>query len=175
MATLKNLVDETTNIKNELKECHTNLKNNLIEKGVDILPTNSKKMSNLIEKVKSIKAYPSRVNVGDNHSVFFDSTNYSEAGISYVDVVSFSNFVVPGNYRTSINVKTRNSTYAGYVRIEHRRNGEVIASKTGSTKDTDYSYKFVVDFEYIELGDEIYFALNYSYGKNANISCELIL
>ena len=29
MATLKNLVDETTNIKDELKTCHTNLKNNL--------------------------------------------------------------------------------------------------------------------------------------------------
>ena len=26
MATLKQLVDETTNIKNELKTCHTNLK-----------------------------------------------------------------------------------------------------------------------------------------------------
>ena len=30
MATLKNLVDETTNIKNELVECHSNLKNNII-------------------------------------------------------------------------------------------------------------------------------------------------
>ena len=175
MATLKNLVDETTNIKNELVTCHSNLYNALIEKGVDILPTDSKKMSNLIEKVKSIKAYPSRVNVGDNHSVFFDSTTYLETGLSYVDVVSFSNFVIPGNYRASIYAKTRDSTYKGYVRVEHRRNGEVIASKTGYTKTTDYSYKFVVDFENIELGDEIYFALNYSYGKNANISCELIL
>ena len=30
MSTLKQLVDETTNIKNELKTCHTNLKSNLI-------------------------------------------------------------------------------------------------------------------------------------------------
>ena len=35
MATLKSLVDETGNIKNELAECHANLKNNLIAKGVE--------------------------------------------------------------------------------------------------------------------------------------------
>ena len=35
MATLKQLVDETTNIKNELKTCHANLKTNLIDKGVE--------------------------------------------------------------------------------------------------------------------------------------------
>ena len=31
MSTLKQLVDETTNIKNELRTCHSNLKNNLIK------------------------------------------------------------------------------------------------------------------------------------------------
>ena len=53
MATLKNLVDETTNIKNELVECHTNLKNNLIEKGVECSDTD--KMSSLIDKVLNIE------------------------------------------------------------------------------------------------------------------------
>lgn len=52
MATLKNLVHETTNIKNELVECHSNLKNNLIEKGVECSDTD--KMSSLIDKVNNI-------------------------------------------------------------------------------------------------------------------------
>ena len=52
MATLKQLVDETTNIKNELKTCHTNLKNNLINKGVECSSTD--KISNLIDKVKDV-------------------------------------------------------------------------------------------------------------------------
>lgn len=53
MTTLKNLVDETTNIKNELVECHSNLKNNLIEKGVECSDTN--KMSSLIDKIANIE------------------------------------------------------------------------------------------------------------------------
>ena len=52
MATLKNLVDETTNIKNELVTCHTNLKNNLISKGVEC--SDSDKMSSLIDKVAKL-------------------------------------------------------------------------------------------------------------------------
>ena len=53
MATLKQLVDETTNIKNELKTCHTNLKNNLIEKGVEV--QNDAKIGDLIGNVKNIQ------------------------------------------------------------------------------------------------------------------------
>lgn len=49
MATLKQLVDETTNIKNELISCHSDLKNNLINEGVEIL--DSDKMSDLIDKL----------------------------------------------------------------------------------------------------------------------------
>ena len=53
MATLKQLVDETTNIKNELKTCHTNLKNNLIDKGVDC--NSSDKLLSLANKVGEIE------------------------------------------------------------------------------------------------------------------------
>lgn len=52
MHNFKQLVDETVNIKNELVRCHTDLKNNLIDKGVEV--TDSDKMSNLIGKVNSI-------------------------------------------------------------------------------------------------------------------------
>ncbi len=49
----KQLVDETSNIKNELVRCHTDLKNNLIDKGVEV--TDSDKMSNLIGKIGTIE------------------------------------------------------------------------------------------------------------------------
>ena len=52
MATLKSLVDETINIKNELVECHTNLKNNLVEKGIEVL--NEDKLASLIEKIELV-------------------------------------------------------------------------------------------------------------------------
>ena len=52
MATLKSLVDETTNIKNELKECHSNLKNNLIEKGVECSDMD-KMFNNQLENLKT--------------------------------------------------------------------------------------------------------------------------
>lgn len=52
MATLKNLVDETTSIKNELVTCHTNLKNNLITKGVEC--SDADKLSSLVNKVGEI-------------------------------------------------------------------------------------------------------------------------
>lgn len=53
MATLKQLVDETTKIKNELKTCHTNLKNNLIDKGVEC--SNTDKLLRLANKVGEIE------------------------------------------------------------------------------------------------------------------------
>ena len=57
MATLKELVDETTKIKNELVTCHTNLKTNLSNKGISI--SSSEKLSKLVSKVNSLQ------NIGD--------------------------------------------------------------------------------------------------------------
>lgn len=51
MATLKNLVNETTNIKDELITCHTNLKNNLVDKGISV--SSSDKLATLVDKVKN--------------------------------------------------------------------------------------------------------------------------
>ena len=53
MSTLKQLVDETTNIKNELKTCHANLKSNLIEKGVEC--SDADKLLRLANKVGEIE------------------------------------------------------------------------------------------------------------------------
>ena len=53
MSTLKQLVDETTNIKNELITCHANLKSNLIEKGVECSDTD--KLLSLVDKIERIQ------------------------------------------------------------------------------------------------------------------------
>ena len=53
MATLKSLVNETSNIKNELVECHTNLKNKLTQKGVEC--NSSDKLPALINKVDNMQ------------------------------------------------------------------------------------------------------------------------
>ena len=52
MSTLKQLVDETSNIKNELKTCHDNLKSNLSSKGIYVDSTD--KMQTLIDKINNI-------------------------------------------------------------------------------------------------------------------------
>lgn len=51
MSTLKELVNETTNIKNELITCYSNLKNNLIEKDIILESDPMPKLSELINKV----------------------------------------------------------------------------------------------------------------------------
>lgn len=79
MPTLKNLVDETTNIKNELKECHANLKNNLTEKGVEC--DDADKFSSLVNKISSIKfvdfGYGDSFLIDDNSFLTPLSTSYN--------------------------------------------------------------------------------------------------
>ena len=53
MATLKSLVDETTNIKNDLTNCYNRLKAILVDKDFDIPP--GEKLEVLIEKVEPLK------------------------------------------------------------------------------------------------------------------------
>ena len=52
MSTLKQLIDETTNIKNELKTCHSKIRSNLSNKGVS--STSNDKMETLIDKINEI-------------------------------------------------------------------------------------------------------------------------
>ena len=52
MHSFKQLVDEIANIKDGLMTCYTNLKNNLIDKGIDILKTD--KISDLVDKTRKL-------------------------------------------------------------------------------------------------------------------------
>lgn len=56
MTTLKSLVDETTNIKNEIVKCHSNLSSILTSKNVEV--TEEDKMSDLIGKVDLLGDVP---------------------------------------------------------------------------------------------------------------------
>ena len=88
MATLKNLVDETTNIKNELKECHTNLKNNLIEKGVECSDTD--KLLSLVGKVGEIelgKKWASGEHIVNFPSTFVYSVEIDLSNLSFIPSV----------------------------------------------------------------------------------------
>lgn len=88
MATLKNLVDETTNIKNELITCHTNLKNNLIEKGV--VCGNSDKLLSLVDKVKKIelgkKWASGSINSSGSKTLFRKWNNSSDYNTYYITI-----------------------------------------------------------------------------------------
>lgn len=53
MATLSELVSKTTQIKNDLVTCHTNLKNNLTKKGVECSDTD--KLLSLVDKIERIQ------------------------------------------------------------------------------------------------------------------------
>ena len=57
MATLKSLVDETTNIKNEIVECRDSLKQILIDKNIETIE-NECKLPNLIDKVNELGDAP---------------------------------------------------------------------------------------------------------------------
>lgn len=59
MATLKQLVDETTDIKKDITTCYANLKNNLIDKGVEV--KDSDKMIDLVDDVKNLESLPKPV------------------------------------------------------------------------------------------------------------------
>lgn len=88
MSTLKQLVDETANIKNELKTCHTNLKNNLIEKGVECSDTD--KLLSLVGKVGEIelgKKWASGEHIVNFPSTFVYSVEIDLSNLSFTPSV----------------------------------------------------------------------------------------
>ena len=88
MSTLKQLVDETANIKNELTTCHTNLKNNLIEKGVECSDTD--KLLSLVGKVGEIelgKKWASGEHIVNFPSTFVYSVEIDLSNLSFIPSV----------------------------------------------------------------------------------------
>lgn len=93
MSTLKQLVGETTNIKNELITCHANLKTNLIDKGVEC--SNTDKLLSLANKVGEIelgKKWASGISVVSSSKISVRGLNFKprfiygyQTGVNYYD------------------------------------------------------------------------------------------
>lgn len=121
MSTLKNLVDKTTNIKNELVECHSNLKNNLIEKGVECSDTD--KMTSLIDKVDSLyKVFNN--GVGDNYYLLKDKTKYTILPTD--QLISTYTFEIDGDFRIYANFAEYSSSNGGRYKAVLKRNNEEV-------------------------------------------------
>lgn len=134
MSTLKKLVDETTNIKNELKTCHTNLKANLIDKGVEVLEAD--KIGDLIGNVKNIQTVRGIVK-GEGIIYKKDEIKkfISSEKTPYIEYTMRSNGIITASYLGWSNIS--NTTYADII-VE--RNGVTIFTKTLDTSSADESY-----------------------------------
>ena len=118
MATLKSLVDETGNIKDELKTCHINLKNNLIAKGVEC--SDSDKMLSLINKVDYIEGYLFTDIESEKEitlSTFIPSnTNAIQSVGKFTEFCSIKS-IIKGKCNIVINCRNTNDNYKGSIKI----------------------------------------------------------
>lgn len=127
MSTLKQLVDETTNIKNELVTCHTNLKKNLTLKGISV--SSSEKMSSLVSKVANIEK--------EVHNL---PKYYSVSG----SLLSCFNCEVNG-YADRINNKLRvmYDNRIAYIDLDTgvtTQETQTLVIQSGATRVSDYEY-----------------------------------
>ena len=130
MATLKSLVDETTNIKNEIVECCDNLKDILVNK--DISCDNTDKLSTLIDKVGDIElgkkwasgtfpAYRPSGNVSSYKITINTNLQFTPSVIIFITKGIWThslqwntNLVVTNLAKTTLKVSTDKSTTASY-------------------------------------------------------------
>ena len=153
MATLKSLVDETTNIKNELKTCHSNLKNNLIAKDVEC--SDGDKISSLIDKVNKIKSY--KIIDGDNCEVFSSSEVYYSRDYAQKNATIFTNNITDFSACKLSFSMQGSSAYYMKCTISHKRGNEVIQEKNYQTSGTTAGTLELTDFK---VGDIINLFLN---------------
>lgn len=181
MTTLKTLVDETTNIKNELINCRTNLKNNLIEKDVEC--SDIDKISSLIDKVNNIKGF--KMVPGDTCSIpgFVSKSNNTT---TTMNVVTDFSITMGGNLRLSLcywlNIHYGSTLYAQII-VTVKRNSETYYTETIPLTITSTGYVYVnIDKINFEYGDTLTvfmgFTRNYNnqyrlYGSLSNISYDL--
>lgn len=169
-STLKELVDETTVIKDELVSCRDNLKTNLSNKGVDT--TNLNKMGMLVSSIPSLKTVPNIAIPGDDFFILSDENSYDKK-----NPLIFSDFLVEGGYRVSMDAGG-SSDYPLTGTITHKRGNEILLEK--SIRNTE-SYRFVnlkVDISNVKKGDTIIFSCaagatgGWLYIKNCKIGME---
>lgn len=155
MTTLKSLVDETTNIKDELVTCYTNLKNNLVDKGVEVLP--SDKMLILIDKVGDIplgKKWAS----GVSKSEYLTSARSNYVGID-LNLIDFEpSIILAFNVTGSIF-----TVVAKYIEQDARFNSKNVFANIDISKGQSTQGYFAL-YDDVNVGSKLYM-----YGNNANI------
>ena len=152
MATLKSLVDETTNIKDELVECHNNLKNNLNAKGVEVLDLD--KMSSLIDKVGDIETSV-KVVISDNILCNFLATATSRTGILNFEQEHFKYICTfEGSVRFSTKAINSGAGTGAYFIVRHLR-GEEVLYQSESQKVTSTATEYAYDIDNIKVNDVI--------------------
>ena len=156
MATLKQLVDETTNIKNDIVTCHTNLKNNLTEKGVECSDTD--KMPILIEKIKNLRSEPEMIE-GSKVTLLNDTTIY---GSYYNSTPTYhTRYYVKYNGEVTINIThykefTTGFEGTGYAIVDVLRGTEVILTQKFLSSATKKLETFTISG--LKVNDVIRFA-----------------
>ena len=150
MATLKSLVDETTNIKNELVSCHSNLKNNLIKKGVKCSSTD--KMPSLIDKIAGIVVVDNVI-AGESIQLF----NYTSSGSIHInknDVFKLTSSV-NGSVKIKINYVCSGAGSPAYLSIDLTRNEDIVSSKSFTVNKYGSYINIEYDLSEIQLNDVI--------------------
>lgn len=172
MATLKNLIDETTNIKNELKTCYTNLKNNLVSKGVVV--ASSDKISNLINKTSSLYNIQNVV-AGTKLRLLDDSTVYGGVIDEKINTLTY-NLQDAQSLRLSCYIKYYNASGTITFKVNHIRDASII--NTYEIKGTYASYQLKsIDITNVKKNDRLEFVVTSKHAscavKDIILSCDL--
>ena len=144
MATLKELVNETTNIKTDLIKCHSDLKAALNSKGVVI--NESDKLGVLIEKVNTIPSY--KKIAGTEKTYLSDDNRYTTNSTTFQNIKEYT---INDNFESfRVSYSTNQTSYATHIKMDHVRSGVVLSTRTdGSAKNVKQ------DLTDIRVGDKI--------------------
>lgn len=119
------LVSELNSVADELVECHTNLKNNLIEKGVEV--SSGDKLRGLVDKIENISTTK---NVVASDNVFYSCGTPFSCSISGGKRLCILQY--PTFFQGSIRCSTKCSGYSikTTIEIEIIRDGVLVSTKS---------------------------------------------
>ena len=165
------LVSELNNIADELVECHANLKNNLIAKGVEC--SEDDKMSSLIDKVEDIKTFEYASYY--EKILYEDSTSFSSTSNKEILAHEYT-FGIDCGAKATVYGWTANTTSFGYIYIKHYRGNTLIKEVSLIIKSNRAALTYSTDD--ILKGDKIQSYLLWtergtSYIGDFKISCSL--
>ena len=127
MATLKSLVDETSNIKNELIECHTNLSNVLTLKGQEI--SSEDKLSSLISKISNIRVITDIPTGGEDFVLYSKASQFTSTSSSLKEAGRCTYKGVSGSVRVSVELCCTHPTVYGKYYVQVKRGAELVFEK----------------------------------------------